>query len=177
MLCELTRLIDNAEADRQNRTVEPDPHLTNSQSGLYNNTVNMINSQVVHGLSVNLSGVGESNISGLEDDKAPFFAEDAHGSKQFSFYKQALLGLKTNWETQRIAGKPANHSILNDTLEKEFEAGDKKEPNMNVSNDFLLFVNEGHESREESSKIFEHNENSDAFGKDDIKNISIIKEC
>jgi hypothetical protein len=177
MLCELTRLIDNAEVDRQNRTVEPDPHLTNSQSGFYNNTVNMINSQVVHGLSVNLSGVGEANTSGIEDDKAPFFADDAHGSKQFSFYKQALLGLKTNWENQRTAAKPGNHSILNDTLEKELEAGDRKDPNMNVSNDFLLFVNEGQESREESSKIFETNENNDAFGKDDIKNISIIKEC
>ncbi len=175
MLCELTRLIDNAEVERQDRTVEQDPHLTNSQSGIYNNTINMINSQVVHGLSVNLSRVGEANTSGIDEERTPYFTEE-NNEKPFNFYKQALLGIKTSWENQKVGSRVDNNSLLNDTLEKELEAGERKDTNMNASNDFLLLVNEEQESRDETSKILEPGENCEAFGKEDIRNISIIKQ-
>lgn len=52
-----------------------EPWLENSESAIYNNTINMINSEVAHGLSTNISVVAEQNI--LDEEEKFFLQEEA----------------------------------------------------------------------------------------------------
>ena len=66
-MCELTRLMDNLDVNKD-LTVDKEPHLSNSNSGIHHNTINMLN---LNNSSEPLFNVSQSQLR--NDEKTPNF--------------------------------------------------------------------------------------------------------
>ena len=172
MIGELTRLMDNLDPDKPNKTVEDDPHMTNSASEMFNNTENMHRSGISQSLNADVSRVGPHQMINKRESVV---SREAEVRDRLSECKTSFLVLKQTWERENSKVR-MNNGSFNDTFEKEIEASAKQEKLVNVSNEFMLLNNEGYEMPEEPSKIDIPNESIDHFNKEDLKNLSIFKE-
>lgn len=69
---ELNKLLDNLDGAKD-VTVEREPHLSNSNSGIYNNTVNLLNLNNSHDRFFSLSHLQIKNMSPGNEERTPNF--------------------------------------------------------------------------------------------------------
>lgn len=165
--------MDNLDIDKGNRTIEEDPHITNSQSEIFNNTKNMHQSANNQSLNANVSRV---KFEDQPKDENKF--QDSVEKKDHEKIKElqnSVIILKQVWEKEISKIKVKSHNF-NDTFEQEIEASVKNEKIVDVSNDFMLLNNDCYELPEEPSKIDIPIESIEAFNKEDFKNLSFFKE-